>query len=62
MAASEQCQVKLLIHEGCKIGAKYFSTFTGKHLYRSMLFNKYSCSRQLKPVFIQKETPALVFS
>ena len=35
MATSEQCQVKLLIHEGCKIGVKNIfqhlqeNTFTG---------------------------------
>ena len=44
-----------------KIGVKCFSTFAGKHLYRSVLFNRYSCSMQLKSIFIQKEVPALVF-
>ena len=55
-------KAKLFIHEDCKIGVKCFSTFAGKHLYRSVFFNKYSCRMQLKPIFIQKEVPALVFS
>ena len=33
-------KAKLFIHEDRKIGVKCFSTFTGKHLYRSVLFNK----------------------
>ena len=41
---------------------KCFSIFTGKHLYQSVLFNKYSCSLQLKSIFIQAEAPALEFS
>ena len=45
-----------------KLDVKCFSTFTGKHLYRSALFIKYSCSRQLKPIFIQIDVLALVFS
>ena len=59
---SEYCKAKLFIHEDCKIGVKCFSTFAGKHLYRSVFFNKYSCRMQLKLIFIQKEVPALVFS
>ena len=59
-AASEYC--KACIHEDCKIGGKCFSTFAGKHLHRSVLFNKYSCTMQLKYIFIQKEVPARVFS
>ena len=59
---SEYFKAKLFIHEDCKIGVKCFSTFAGKHLYRSVFFNKYSCRMQLKPIFIQKEVPALVFS
>ena len=35
---------------------------TGKHLHCSVFFNKYSFRMQLKPIFIQKEVPALVFS
>ena len=46
----------------CKIGVKCFSTFIGKHLYGSVLFNKCTCRMELKPIFIQKEAPALVFS
>ena len=53
-------KAKLFIHEDCKIGVKCFSTFAGKHLYRSVFFNKYSCRMQLKSIFIQKEVPALV--
>ena len=56
---SEYCKAKLFIHEDCKISVKCFSTFAGKHLYRSVLFN--SCSMQLKLIFIQKEVLALVF-
>ena len=41
---------------------KCFSIFAGKHLYRSVFFNKYSCRMQLKRIFIQKEVSALVFS
>ena len=55
-------KAKLLIHEDCNIGVKCFSTFAGKHPYRSVFFNKYSCCMQLKPIFIQKEVLALVFS
>ena len=39
---------KIIDEENCKIGAKCFSTLTGKHLYQSVLFNKYSCSIQFK--------------
>ena len=56
---SEYCKAKLFIHEDCKISVKCFSTFAGKHLYRSVLFN--SCSMQLKLILIQKEVLALVF-
>ena len=55
-------KAKLLIHEDCNIGVKCFSTFAGKHPYRSVFFNKCSCCMQLKPIFIQKEVLALVFS
>ena len=53
--------MKLFIHESCKI-AFSFSILARKHLYRNFLFNKYSYSVQLKPIFIQKEVPALLFS
>ena len=53
---------KLFIHEDCKIGVKCFSTLAEKHLYWSVFLIKYSCWMQLKPIFIQKEVPALVFS
>ena len=56
------CQAKLFIHEDCKRKVKCFWTFVGKHLHRSVLFNKYSCSMQLKPTFISNKFPAMVFS
>ena len=41
---------------------KCFSTFTGKHLSQSVPFNKCNCRPVTKPIFIQKEVPALMFS
>ena len=49
------CQAKLFIHKDCEIRVKCFSIFTGKHLYQKALFDKYSWSRQLNPIFIQKK-------
>ena len=49
------CQPKLFIHKDCEIRVKCFSIFTGTHLYQKVLFDKYSWSRQLKPIFIQKK-------
>ena len=39
-----------------------FLNIRRKTLNRGVLFDKYSCHMQLKPIFIQKEVPALVFS
>ena len=41
---------------------KQVLTFAGKYLYRSVLFNKYSCRMQLRPIFIKKVVPKVVFS
>ena len=38
------------IDEDGKIGDKCFSTVAGKHLYRSVFFNKYSYCMQLNPI------------
>ena len=61
-AASGYCKAKSFIHEDVKMGVKCFSTSAGKHLHRSVLLNKYSCTMQFKYIFIQKEVPARVFS
>ena len=56
---------KFILNKICErllLNNEYFSTFVGKYFYRSVLFNKYSCSMQPKPILIQKEVLALVFS
>ena len=66
------CELLLLSNVGpnfssghLKMFSKMFlNAFAGKHLYHSVLFNKNICKiRQLlRPIYIQKEVPAQVFS